>query len=80
MSYIEWIRSKVGTRKIFLAFASVVLWDENGRLLLQHRTKQGFIRPYETILKMVCCLLTAARLQFANGVLLETLPTATYPF
>lgn len=37
MSYIEWIRGKVGTRKIFLAFASVVLWDENGRLLLQQR-------------------------------------------
>ncbi|MCP4357309.1 MAG: NUDIX domain-containing protein [Chloroflexi bacterium] len=38
MSYIEWIRKRVGTRKIFLVFSSVVLWDEYGRVLLQHRT------------------------------------------
>lgn len=38
MSYVEWIRSKVGSRKIFLTFASVVLRDGNGRILLQRRT------------------------------------------
>ncbi len=38
MSYIEWIRRKVGSRKIFLPLTSVVLWDGNGRILLQHRT------------------------------------------
>ncbi len=38
MSYIEWIRKRVGTRKIFLVFSSVVLGDENGRVLLQRRT------------------------------------------
>lgn len=37
MSYIEWIRSKVGTRKIFLAYASVILADDHGRFLLQQR-------------------------------------------
>lgn len=42
-SYIEWIRQRVGTRKIFLVFSSVVLWEANGRsgpprVLLQRRT------------------------------------------
>jgi len=38
MGYLEWMRSQVGTRKIFLAFGSVALFDADGRLLLQHRT------------------------------------------
>jgi isopentenyldiphosphate isomerase len=38
VSYLDWIRSQVGQRKIFLAFTSVVLQDERGRLLLQRRT------------------------------------------
>jgi len=42
MAYIEWIRSQVGHRKIFLAFASIVLRDDRGRLLLQHRTDFDF--------------------------------------
>jgi 8-oxo-dGTP pyrophosphatase MutT (NUDIX family) len=37
-SYIHWIRSLVGNRKIFLPFASVILRDDQGRILLQHRT------------------------------------------
>ncbi len=36
--YIEWIRSLVGHRKILLAFASVVVRDHRGRVLLQRRT------------------------------------------
>lgn len=38
MGYVEWIRGCVGHRKIFLAFASIVLCDELGRILLQRRT------------------------------------------
>ncbi len=37
-SYVHWLREKVGTRKIFLPFASVVLRDRQGRILLQRRT------------------------------------------
>ncbi|MBN2148893.1 MAG: NUDIX domain-containing protein [Anaerolineales bacterium] len=37
MSYISYIRSLVGHDKIFLAFASVVLRDQAGRILLQRR-------------------------------------------
>ena len=38
MGYVELIRGCVGHRKIFLAFASVVLRDAAGRILLQRRT------------------------------------------
>lgn len=37
MSYVEWIRSKVGQRRIFIAFASIILQDEAGAVLLQRR-------------------------------------------
>ncbi|MBE2200413.1 MAG: NUDIX domain-containing protein [Anaerolinea sp.] len=37
MSYVDWIRARVGTRKIFLVYSSVVLLDEMGRVLLQRR-------------------------------------------
>ncbi len=42
MSYIEWLRGHVGKQKIFLVFGTVVLWDENGRILLQRRTDFTF--------------------------------------
>ena len=38
MGYVEWIRGCVGHRKIFLAFASIVLRDDLRRILLQRRT------------------------------------------
>ena len=38
MNYVEWIRRRIGTRKIFLPFASMIVRDENGRILLQRRT------------------------------------------
>ncbi|MFQ5399599.1 MAG: NUDIX domain-containing protein [Anaerolineae bacterium] len=41
MSYVEWVRGRVGRRKIFLVFASVILRDEHGRILLQHRSDFG---------------------------------------
>lgn len=42
MSYIEWLRARVGPRKIFLVFGTVVLRDEDGRILLQRRTDFSF--------------------------------------
>lgn len=42
MSYINWLRERVGKRKIFLVFGTVVLRDENGRILLQRRTDFTF--------------------------------------
>lgn len=42
MSYIEWLRNRVGQRKIFLVFGTVVLRDEDGRILLQRRTDFSF--------------------------------------
>jgi 8-oxo-dGTP diphosphatase len=57
MSYIEWLRGKVGHRKIILVYASVVLRDERGRVLLQRRTDTGvwglpggILEPGESIL------------------------------
>lgn len=41
-SYIEWLRDRVGRRKIFLVFGTVVLQDEDGRILLQRRTDFDF--------------------------------------
>jgi ADP-ribose pyrophosphatase YjhB (NUDIX family) len=38
MGYVEWIRGCVGHRKIFLAFASIVLRDDLDRILMQRRT------------------------------------------
>ncbi len=40
MSYVKWVRQRVGTRKIFLVTTSVVVTEpgKTGRFLLQHRT------------------------------------------
>jgi len=38
MAYIEWLRSQVGHRRVFLAFASVILRDNQNHILLQKRT------------------------------------------
>ena len=57
-SYITWLRSRIGTRKILLAYASVVLRDDTGRILLQKRTDfkvwglpGGILEPGESILE-----------------------------
>lgn len=42
MSYIDWIRARVGRQKIFLVFATVIVQDDNGRILLQRRTDFDF--------------------------------------
>ncbi|MBN1668492.1 MAG: NUDIX domain-containing protein [Anaerolineales bacterium] len=39
--YIRWLRAQVGSQRIFLAFASVVLRDAQGRILLQLRNDFG---------------------------------------
>jgi 8-oxo-dGTP pyrophosphatase MutT (NUDIX family) len=41
-SYVEWLRNQIGTRKVFLPFATVILWDDQGRVLLQRRTDFDF--------------------------------------
>ena len=42
MSYIEWVRSRVGHQKIFLVFATVIVLDDNGRILVQKRSDFSF--------------------------------------
>lgn len=37
-SYIDWIRTHVGTRKIFLPFACIIVRDVSNHILLQKRT------------------------------------------
>lgn len=42
MPYIQWLRARVGRRKVFMVFGCVILQDENGRFLLQQRTDFDF--------------------------------------
>lgn len=37
MDYIRWLRHHVGSRKVIVAYADVILRDDAGRVLLQHR-------------------------------------------
>lgn len=41
MSYVKWIRGHVGTQKIFLVCATVILVDDNGRFLWLRRPDGG---------------------------------------
>ncbi|MCL4263437.1 MAG: NUDIX domain-containing protein [Anaerolineae bacterium] len=38
MAYLEWLRERVGTRKVLLVYTSAVVEDGHGRVLWQHRT------------------------------------------
>jgi ADP-ribose pyrophosphatase YjhB (NUDIX family) len=56
MSYVAWIRSRLGPRKIILAYSTVILHDSAGRVLLQRRTDLpvwgfpgGVLEPDETV-------------------------------
>lgn len=56
MSYIAWLRERVGHRRVIMVFATVVLYDERGRVLLQRRTDfdiwglpGGILEPGESI-------------------------------
>ncbi len=41
-SYVDWLRKRVGSRKVFLPFATVVVRDSLDRILLQQRTDFDF--------------------------------------
>lgn len=41
MDYIAWLRARVGSRKIILAYADLILHDTLGRVLLQLRADNG---------------------------------------
>ncbi|MEW5867742.1 MAG: NUDIX domain-containing protein [Chloroflexota bacterium] len=56
MSYITWLRGQVGHRRVIMVFATVVLYDERGHVLLQRRTDfdiwglpGGILEPGESI-------------------------------
>ncbi|MBN2549351.1 MAG: NUDIX domain-containing protein [Anaerolineales bacterium] len=58
MSYIHWLRSKIGHRKTIIVYGVIVLRDEAGGVLLQRRTDfdiwglpGGIIEPGENILE-----------------------------
>lgn len=40
--YVDWLRERIGTRKVFLPFATVILRDELNRVLLQQRSDFDF--------------------------------------
>lgn len=42
MSYVAWLRARVGHRKVHLPFVTVILRDGNGRVLLQRRADFDF--------------------------------------
>lgn len=46
MSYIAWLRGRVGRRKVFLVFAMVLLRDGNGRILtIQRQDNKAWAQP-----------------------------------
>lgn len=42
MSYVAWLRERVGRRKVFLPFVTVIVRDDHGRVLLQKRSDFAF--------------------------------------
>ncbi|MCI0397564.1 MAG: NUDIX domain-containing protein [Chloroflexi bacterium] len=67
-SYIEWIRSRVGRRKIFLTFATTVLHDDAGRILLQRRTDFDWWGLPGGVLEIEEDILTCARRELLEEV------------
>jgi 8-oxo-dGTP pyrophosphatase MutT (NUDIX family) len=58
MSYIAWLRERIGKRKVFLVFASAIIRDDRRRILFQHRgdfdrwgLPGGVLEPGESILQ-----------------------------
>lgn len=58
MSYLDWIRGKIGHEPILLVYATALIRDEAGRVLFQHRTDfpiwglpGGLLEPGETIIE-----------------------------
>lgn len=59
--YVRWIRQRVGSRKMFLVFGSVVLRDRQGRVLLQRRTDFDFWGLPGGVLELGEDIVTCAR-------------------
>ncbi len=70
-SYIEWLRNKIGRQKVFLPFASVVVRDENGRILLQRRTDFDVWGLPGGVLELDEDLMTCARRELKEETGLE---------
>lgn len=58
MSYIAWLRERIGKRKVFLVFASAIIRDDRRRILFQHRgdfdcwgLPGGVLEPGESLLQ-----------------------------
>jgi 8-oxo-dGTP pyrophosphatase MutT (NUDIX family) len=61
LSYIDWLRKQIGNRKVFLPFATVIVRDEENRILLQKRTDFSFWGLPGGILEMEEDIETGAR-------------------
>jgi 8-oxo-dGTP pyrophosphatase MutT (NUDIX family) len=71
ISYVDWLRKQVGTRKVFLPFSSIVLRDEHGRILLQQRTDFDFWGLPGGVLELDEDLETCARRELLEETGLE---------
>lgn len=74
-SYIDWLRDRVGTRKVFLVFATVVARDGHGRILVQRRTDFDFWGLPGGVLELDEQLETCARRELLEetGLIVGTL-------
>ncbi|MFL7839988.1 MAG: NUDIX domain-containing protein [Candidatus Promineifilaceae bacterium] len=61
LSYVDWLRKQIGHGKVFLPFATVILRDEAGRVLLQKRTDFTFWGLPGGVLEMEEDIETGAR-------------------
>ena len=61
MGYVEWIRNKVGKRKIFLPKAAVILHNKKKQILLLQNGQTGGLRIPEGVLEAGEDIITCAR-------------------
>jgi ADP-ribose pyrophosphatase YjhB (NUDIX family) len=73
--YISWMRSRVGRRKIFVVYSSVVVADGHGRILLQRRRDFDVWGLPGGVLEVEEDILTCARreVQEETGLLVDKL-------
>ena len=74
ISYVDWLRKLVGTRKVFLPFSSIVARDKQGRILLQQRTDFDFWGLPGGVLELDEDLETCARRELLEETGLEVGP------